>query len=273
MVASPAFEFFDLDLRNGVAVVTIDRPPVNALSRELYQSLDRLIDHIEATRDIRAVVLACRADAKAWIGGGDLKEFLTLNSAARRRDRHAYVESVTDRFYNLSCPTIAAVSMPAPGGGMVFASFCDIIVAAETAFFSMPEVDRSLTGGAGAYLFRLHLPVPFIREMILTGRKVTAKELHHFGFVNHLVPKEEVLSKAIEIAEAIAAKSTAAVRAIKQGANLMDRVGWDEGRAAAHRLSEALVDGPDYKEAISAFLEKRRPSFHSSIVSDSPAKS
>ncbi|TPJ57648.1 enoyl-CoA hydratase/isomerase family protein [Mesorhizobium sp. B2-6-1] len=260
MVASSAFEFFQLELRSGVAVVTIDRPPVNALSREVYESLSRLIDHIEATEEIRAVVLACKAEAKAWIGGGDLNEFLTLNSQ-RRRERHAYIETITDRFYNLSRPTIAAVSMPAPGGGMVFASFCDIIIAADTAFFSMPEVDRSLTGGAGAYLFRLHLPVPFIRELILTGRKATARELHHFGFINHVVPKEDVLPKAIEIAEAIAAKSIAAVRAIKQGANLMDRVGWDEGRAVAHRFSEELVSGPDYKEAILAFLEKRKPSF------------
>ncbi|MBZ9870411.1 enoyl-CoA hydratase/isomerase family protein [Mesorhizobium sp. BR1-1-9] len=260
MVTSPAIEFFHIELRNGVALVTIDRPPVNAMSREVYESLDRVIDHIEATEEIRAVVLACKAEARAWIGGGDLNEFLTLNSETRR-DRHAYVESVTDRFYNLSCPTIAAVSMPAPGGGMVIASFCDIIVAADTAFFSMPEVDRSLTGGAGAYLLRLHLPVPFIREMILTGRKVSAKELHDVGFVNYVVPKDGVLSKAFEIAEAIAAKSAAAVRAIKKSANLMDRAGWDEGRAAAHKLSETLVDGPDYKEAISAFLERRKPSF------------
>src|SRR5690606_24392810 len=102
-----------------------------ALSREVYQSLDSLIDHIEATQEIRAVVLACKKDAKAWIGGGDLKEFLTF-TAQTRRERHAYIEGVTDRFYNLSCPTIAAVTMPAPGGGMVMASFCDIIVAAET---------------------------------------------------------------------------------------------------------------------------------------------
>ena len=243
-----------------MAIVTIDRPPVNALSRQVYESLDKLITHIEATPQIRVVVLACKPDARAWIGGGDLNEFLTLN-AQTRRERHAYVEGVTDRFYRLSCPTIAAVSMPAPGGGMVIASFCDIVVAAETAFFSMPEVDRSLTGGAGAYLMRLQLPVPFIREMILTGRKVYADELHRFGFVNHVVAKEEVLAKAIEIAEAIAQKSSAAVRAIKQSANLMDSVGWDEGRAAAHKLSEGLVEGRDYKEAISAFLEKRKPSF------------
>ena len=76
------------------------------------------------------------------------------------------------------------------------------------------------------------------------------------------ISPEHAIAKAIEIAETIAAKSGAAVRAIKQSANLMDRVGWDEGRAAAHRLSEALVDGPDYQEAISAFLEKRKPSFH-----------
>jgi enoyl-CoA hydratase/carnithine racemase len=258
--AIPGRPHFRLEVQNGVAVVTIDRPPVNALSREVYESLDKLIVHIEGSNIVRAVVLACADDARAWIGGGDLKEFLTLN-ATTRAERHAFVEGVTDRFYNLSCPTIAAVSMPALGGGMVIASFCDIIVAADTTFFSMPEVDRVLTGGGGAYLNRLNLPVHFIREIILTGRKVSAKELYRFGFVNHLVEKARVLPKAIEIAETIASKSAVAVRAIKRSANEIDSIGWDKGRAAAHKRSEALVETRDYHEAITAFLEKRAPSF------------
>jgi enoyl-CoA hydratase/carnithine racemase len=258
----PKFEFFHIKTDNGVAIVTIDRPPVNALSRELYESLDKLIDDVEATRDIRAVVLACAEDAKAWIGGGDLNEFLTLTSETRRT-RHDYVEAVTDRFYRLSCPTVAAITKPAIGGGMVFASFCDILVAADTAFFSMPEVDRSLTGGAGAYFNRLNLPVGFIREMILTGRRLSAAELREVGFLNYVLPQDQVLARAVEIAELIAAKSSAAVRAIKQSANLIDTVGWDKGRAAAHEMSAAvLVDGPDYKEAITAFLERRKPVFN-----------
>ncbi|WP_428029423.1 enoyl-CoA hydratase/isomerase family protein [Ancylobacter sp.] len=262
MSDAPAFEFFHLVTKDGVAVLTIDRPPVNALSRELYESLGKVIDHIEATPAIRVVVLACKPEARAWIGGGDLKEFLSFTSETRRA-RHDYVEGVTDRFYRLSCPTIAAVTKPAIGGGMVFASFCDIIVAADTAFFSMPEVDRSLTGGAGSYFNRLNLPVSFIREMILTGRRIGAAELRQVGFLNHVLPEDEVLPKALELAAMIAAKSSAAVRAIKESANLIDEIGWQKGRDAAHEVSASrLVDGPDYKEAISAFLERRRPSFN-----------
>ncbi|TCK28320.1 short chain enoyl-CoA hydratase [Ancylobacter aquaticus] len=262
MSEEPAFDFFQFVAKDGVAVLTIDRPPVNALSRDLYESLDRVIDHIEATPAIRVVVLACKPDARAWIGGGDLKEFLSF-TAETRRARHDYVEGVTDRFYRLSCPTIAAVTKPAIGGGMVFASVCDIIVAAETAFFSMPEVDRSLTGGAGSYFNRLNLPVSFIREMILTGRRLNAAELRDVGFLNYVLPEDGVLPKAMELAELIAAKSSAAVRAIKESANLIDRIGWEKGRDAAHEVSAArLVDGPDYKEAISAFLERRKPVFN-----------
>jgi enoyl-CoA hydratase/carnithine racemase len=258
----PEFEFFHLSTQEGVATLTIDRPPVNALSRELYESLDKIIDYIEATDAIRAVVLACRPDARAWIGGGDLKEFLSF-TAETRRARHVFIEGVTDRFYRLSRPTIAAVSKPAVGGGTVFASVCDIIVASETAFFSMPEVDRSLTGGAGGYFNRLNLPVSFIREMILTGRRVTAAEMRQVGFLNYVLPEEQVLPKALELAGMIAAKSTAAVRAIKEGANLIDQIGWEKGRDAAHEVSASrLVDGPDYQEAISAFLERRKPVFN-----------
>ncbi|MCS0495696.1 enoyl-CoA hydratase-related protein [Ancylobacter sp. MQZ15Z-1] len=262
MPQEPTFEFFHLEASDGVAVLTVDRPPVNAFSREVYEDLARVIDHIEATPAIRVVVLACKPDAKAWIGGGDLKEFLSF-TAETRRARHDYVEGVTDRFYRLSCPTVAAITRPALGGGMVFASFCDILVSADTAFFAMPEVDRSLTGGAGAYFNRLNLPVSFIREMILTGRRLSAAELREVGFLNHVLPEDQVMDKAMEIARIIAAKSSAAVRAIKQSANLIDTVGWDEGRAAAHEMSATkLVDGPDYKEAISAFLERRKPAFN-----------
>lgn len=263
MSEGTTFDFFHLATRDGVGVLTIDRPPVNALSRELYESLDKVITHIEASPEVRAVVLACRPDARAWIGGGDLKEFLSFTSQTRR-ERHNYVEGVTDRFYRMSRPTIAAVTKPAIGGGMVFASFCDIVVAADTAFFSMPEVDRSLTGGAGSYFNRLNLPVGFIREMILTGRRLSAAELRAVGFINHVLPEGEVMGKAMELATLIAGKSAAAVAAIKEGANLIDEVGWEKGRDAAHEMSAAkLVDGPDYKEAISAFLEKRKPVFNS----------
>jgi enoyl-CoA hydratase/carnithine racemase len=257
----PSFEFFRLKVNNGVAIVTIDRPPVNAMSRQVYESLDKLIAYIEGAKDIRSVVLACAEDARAWIGGADLHEFLKL-TAETRRDRHEYVEGVTDRFYNLSRPTVAAITKPAIGGGMVFASFSDIVVAADTAFFAMPEVDRGLTGGGGAYFNRLNLPVSFIREMVLTGRRFTAQEMDKAGFINHLLPQDQVLAKAIEIAELIATKSGTAVRAIKQSVNLIDQLGWDEGRAAAHAKSVALVEGPDYKEGISAFLERRKPSYN-----------
>jgi len=262
MSQEPAFDFFHLSTNNGIAVLTIDRPPVNALSRELYESLDRVIDHIESTDDIRVVVIACKPDARAWIGGGDLKEFLTF-TAETRQARHVYVEGVTDRFHKMSRPTIAAITKPAPGGGMSFASVCDILVAADTAFFSMPEVDRGLTGGAGGYFNRLNLPVSFIREMILTGRKLSAAELHAVGFLNYVLPEDQVMPKAMELAGLIASKSTATVRAIKESANLIDEIGWRKGRDAAHEVSASrLVDGPDYKEAISAFLERRKPIFN-----------
>ncbi|AZQ68327.1 enoyl-CoA hydratase/isomerase family protein [Silicimonas algicola] len=258
----PKLPSFRIDIRGGYAIVTIDRPPVNAFSRETYSELNEVISFIEATPAIRAMVLACADDARAWIGGGDLHEFLTLTSEEARRDRHAFIEVVTDRLYHLSRPTIAAVSMPAPGGGMVLASFCDIIIAAEETFFSMPEVDRGLTGGAGSYLNRLNLPVPIIREIILTGRKFSAAELKEHGFVNYVLPKDAVLPKAIELAEIIARKSAATITAIKRGANNIDKVGWDQGRTDAHQASEQLVTGPDYKEAINAFLEKREPKFN-----------
>lgn len=252
------FEFFEYQVNNGVALVTMNRPPANAMSRQVYESLDKLIDHVESSSEVRCLVLAGADECRAWIGGADLHEFLTLNSETRRT-RHDYIERVTDRFYRLSRPTVAAICKPAVGGGMVMASFCDIRVAADSTFFSMPEVDRSLTGGGGAYYNRLGLPVGFIREMILTGRRFTAAEIEKVGFLNYVVPKEQVLPKAVAVAELIAAKSLPAVQAIKESANFIDLHGWDEGRRVAHEKSARLVETADYKEGIEAFLQRRPP--------------
>ena len=254
------FKFFELELRKGVALLTFNRPPVNAMSREVYESLSRLIDHVESSSEVRSVILAGSERSRAWIGGADLHEFLTLTPETRIA-RHDYVESVVDKFYNISHPTIAAITNPAIGGGMVMASFCDIRIAAESAFFAMPEVDRSLTGGAGAYFNRLNMPVGFIRELIFTGRRFSAAELQNVGFLNHVVPRGQVLAKALEIGEIIAAKSMPAVQAIKRGANTIDAFGWDEGRATAHRESARLVGTADYRESLKAFLERRKPNY------------
>ena len=161
------------------------------------------------------MVLAGADECRAWIGGGDLNKFLTFTSETRRT-RHDYVEGVTDRFYRLSRPTIAAIAKPAVGGGVVMASFCDIQIAADDVFFAMPEVDRCLTGGGGAYFNRLAPPVGFIREMILTGRRFTAAEVDKVGFLNYVLPRDEVLPKAMAVAELISSKSLPAVQAIKR---------------------------------------------------------
>ncbi len=116
------FEFFDFSVTDGVGLLTMNRPPANAMSRQVYESLDKVIDHIESSDEVRCLVLAGADECRAWIGGGDLNEFLTLTSETRRT-RHAYVEGVTDRFYRLTRPTIAAIAKPAVGAGMVITRF------------------------------------------------------------------------------------------------------------------------------------------------------
>jgi len=254
------FKFFEFDVNDGVALATFDRPPVNAMSREVYESLDKLMDYVESSSEVRAIVFAGSDNSRAWIGGADLNDFLKLTYETRV-ERHAYITKVTDRLYNISRPTIAAIGKSAVGGGMVIASFCDIRIASDSAFFAMPEIDRSLTGGAGAYFNRLNMPVGFIRELIFTGRRFTAAELEKAGFLNYVVAKDQVVPKALEVAGIIAKKSLPIVQAIKRSANLIDVSGWQEGRKVASEYSAQLTASPDYKEGINAFLERREPSF------------
>lgn len=259
-MSTQGFEFFRIEVDRHVALVTFDRPPVNAFSYAVYEEMLRLVEHIEAYEDTRVVVFTAPAGARAWIGGADLKDFLDLTYESRLK-RYELVNRATDRFFHLSRPVIAAINSHAIGAGMTFASQCDIRVASEAAFFSMPEVDRGLTSGGGAPFFRLNMPVGKIREIILTGRRFLAHELQDTGFFNYILPPADVLPKAMEIAAIIAGKSLPALQATKLCANAIENLSFAEGRALSQEYSARLTSGLDAKEGIRAFLEKRAPGY------------
>lgn len=257
-VGTRKLEFLSVETNaDGVAVVTFDRPPVNAFSKAVYEDFIGLCDLVEADSGIRCVVLTSPRDARAFGGGADLNEFLDLDYDSRL-ERYTIVNACFDRMHKLSRPTIAAMNNHAVGVGFVIGTLCDIRLASETAFFSMPEIDRGVLANGGGAFKRLHVPQGWIREMIYTGKRYMAGELRHAGIFNHILPREEVLPKAMEIATMIARKSLPALIANKAAIN--------EGELEADFLktykktqtaSATLTAGNDSKEGIRAFLEKR----------------
>ena len=252
------FEHFRIERDQGVALVTFDRPPANAFSGAVYHDLIALAGQLEDDTAVRCVVFAGAARCKAWIGGADVNDFVGLDYQSRL-DRYALVNQANDAFFNLSRPVVAAIGKHAIGAGMTFAAICDIRVAAEGVYFSMPEIDRGTTSGGGIAFNRLNLPVGKMRELLFTSRRFTTGELADSGFFNYVVPAAAVLDKSLEVARQIAGKSLAALRATKVCVNAVETLPRAEGRAFAQEYSARLTSSADGQEGVRAFLEKRAP--------------
>lgn len=243
---------------DGVLVATFDRPPVNALSLDVYEDLGRLVDLVEASTDVRVVVLAAPSEARAWCGGADLNDFVGMDPE-RRRERYRFINAVLPRFATLDRPTIAAVNAPAVGVGMILAGLCDLRVAADTATFACPEIDFGLVGGGAGLFDYLNLPQSLVREMLYTGQRFTAASMQAAGFLNRIVPRADVLDSALELAGHIAAKSLPALRARKRVLIEIEQMSWMESYLHSQSASAALVAGRDGQEGVHAFLEDRDP--------------
>lgn len=245
-------------VRDHIAVLTLDRPPVNAMGRQIREQFVETMESLGERDDVRAIVLT--ASGKVFCAGADIKEKRDLVEGS---SNYARANRLTrDSFLVLNespKPVIAAVNGPALGAGLVMAACCDLIVASTEAWFQMPEIDVGL-GGGGSFLQRI-LPPGKMRRMMLTGERVSAAEFYRLGAVEECVPAEELLPRAIEIAEVIAAKSPRAVAAIRRNFDLVAHLGLYEGFRAEQKYITELSRTPDAAEARLAFIEKRKPNF------------
>lgn len=241
-----------------VAVVSLQRPPVNALNREIREELLETIDSLQNRNDVRVIILT--AEGKIFCAGADIKEKATLNATDDSQNRaNRLTKDVFFSFLESSKPIIAAINGVAVGAGFVLASCCDVILAAESATFGMPEIDVGQGGGA-SFLQRI-LPLQTMRRMMLTGERVTAAELYRLGAVERCVPDAELLSVAIELATVIASKSPSAVKKIRESFLTVESLAISEGFRFEQGYISELSKSADAHEARQAFLEKRKPSY------------
>jgi enoyl-CoA hydratase len=241
---------------SGIAVATFSRPPVNAFSLEVYEALGDLTDRIAADDSIKALVMRAPDDARAWCGGADLKDFDGITKA-QREERYDFINRQLPKFHALDRPTIAAIAKPAVGIGMVLSSLFDFRVAAHDAKFALPEVDFGLLSGCAGRFVALRLPEPKLREMLYTGRKYTARELEPTGFFNYVVDAAEVFPRALALAEEVAAKDSAIMRARKRDSLGLEGDAWFEAYLAAQKGSAAMVENDASRAGVSAALNRK----------------
>ncbi|MCW2767038.1 MAG: enoyl-CoA hydratase/isomerase family protein [Nocardioides sp.] len=250
---------FVVEVAAGIAVVTFDKPPVNAFDLATYAALREVIDLVESDDRIRVMVLTAPLAARSWCGGADLRDFVGMDSA-RRKERYEFINTTVPRLYSMNTPVIAAITGHAIGVGVLLAAACDLRYAATSASFSCPEIDYGLIAGSSRLLNYLGMPEGLVREMGYTGRRMSAERLMRAGFLNDVVAGPDVLATAMATAQLIAAKSLPVLQARKQAFIAQEELGWLAAYKLAQGFSADLVTLSDAREGVEAFLESREAS-------------
>lgn len=240
-----------------VAVLTLDNPPLNLVTRQLTEELDGALARIEAESSVRAVVVAA-AGARAFCAGSDVTEFESLRGRVGE-GKLIRENAVYDRLARMAVPTIAAIEGDALGGGLELAMCCDLRVASGRARLGMPEVRLGVIPGSGG-THRLPALVGPARakEMILLGLPMSAEEAERIGLVNRVVPVGRAEAAAREWAELIATRGPVAERQAKRA---IDVAGSPLAADEALRASEHVFQTEDMLEGLRAFKGKRAPQF------------
>lgn len=241
-----------------VAVLTMNAPPVNALTRILNDELTNALDVISELDDIRAVVLT--GAGKVFCAGADLKG--RAENIRGPGDLPAHSRRTRECFHAIrECakPVVVAINGAALGSGLAMAASSDILVASEKASLGLPEVDVGLLGGC-SHAMRL-FSHSLLRRMALTGYRVGGAELYRLGIVEACTTPEELLPTALAIAQTIAAKSPVSTRMGKHTLNVIESMTLRDGYRYEQDMTAAIGKTLDAAEAQLAFKEKRAPVF------------
>jgi enoyl-CoA hydratase/carnithine racemase len=254
-----------LAVDGGVATITVDNPPVNALSDATLIGLRDAAAEAGEREDVRAVVLT-GAGEKAFIAGADLRALAPAlgpdGDEALMREHVGLTAPAFAALTGIAVPVIAAVQANALGGGLEFALCCDLIVADPRARFGLPEVNLGLIpGGGGTQRLARRIGGAAALELVLLGRPIEAARAHELGIVNLVAAEGGALDEARRMAERLAGLAPQALRSAKRAVRAGLDAGLDEGLAAERELFLAVARTADAAEGAAAFLEKRRPSF------------
>jgi len=248
-------EFVSIEKKGHVGIVTINRPPVNALNSAVLSDLDAAVDAVEKDGEIYVAILT--GEGRSFVAGADIAEMKEFSSIDGK-NFGVHGGEVFLKLENMSKPVIAAVNGFALGGGCELAMSCDIRLASEKARFGQPEVGLGITPGFGG---TQRLPrivgISKAMELILTGKTIKADEAKAIGLVSEVYAPEELLPKALEMAEAICANAQIAVRESKRCIRKGMQTDIYTGSAFEAEAFGVCCGTEDKNEGMGAFLEKR----------------
>ena len=248
----------DVAVKDFVALVTMNNPPVNAQDQRFHEEMTWVFDSLSDRDDVRCVVLT--GAGKHFSAGAEIKQRAGRTWEPgdiwqhNRRTRECFLSIV-----ECKKPVVAAINGAALGAGLAVAASCDILVCAENTTFGLPEIDVGLLGG-GRHAMRLfgHSKT---RRLMFTGQRLSGPDLFRLGVVEACVPPDELLDTALEIARTIAAKSPIAIAMAKHALNTIEEMSLRDGYRFEQNMTAALGQYEDSREAMLAFSEKRAPVF------------
>ena len=249
--------FVTLEQRGNVGLITMNRPEaLNALNDQVIRDLDAVLDEVEAREDIYVAVIT--GSGRSFVAGADIGQMSEL-TAAQAKAFGALGNRVFLKLEQLTKPTIAAVNGFALGGGCELAMACDIRLASEKAKFGQPETGLGITPGFGG---TQRLPrivgISKAMELILTAKTIGAAEALEIGLVSQVVPPEELMDKAMELANAICANAPIAVAESKRCIRMGMQTDIATGSAFESEAFGVTCGTQDKNEGMGAFLEKRK---------------
>jgi enoyl-CoA hydratase len=246
---------FRCEVRDRVAELVIDNPPVNALASAHWRELAERVVELGRRADVRCVVI--RAEGRGFQAGVDVKELAADPARITEVNRGCY--DAFAAIYDCPVPVIAAVHGYCLGGGIGIAGCADVVLASEDASFGLPEIDRGALGAA-THLMRL-FGMPAARRMLYTGQPIDAREAWRLGGVASVVPRAELREAALALARTLAAKSPEALRLAKQSLNGIELLDVKRSYRFEQGFTLELYGSPDSREARDAFVAKRRAKF------------
>ena len=248
--------FVKVEQQGHVGILTIDRQEaLNALNSQVLSDLDAAIDEVAANDDIYVVILT--GAGRSFVAGADIGEMRDLTSISGKKFG-VHGGSVFLKLENMAKPVIAAVNGFALGGGNELCMACDIRLASEKAKFGQPEVGLGITPGfAGTQRLPRIVGISKAMELILTAKVIGAAEAKAIGLVSEVYPPEELMPKAMELANAICAKAQIAVQEPKRCIRMGMQTDIATGSAFEAEAFGVCFGTEDQTEGMSAFLEKR----------------
>ncbi|MEJ8810354.1 enoyl-CoA hydratase/isomerase family protein [Variovorax ureilyticus] len=250
-------EWVRLEVSEGVALVTMDRQPVNALNREMRRQLVATFDAISEREDIRCAVLT--GTGSVFCAGADLKDRPDSAVPGDFLDHNRITRETGNAIRECAKPVIAAINGTALGAGLGLAAACDILYASENVTVGMPEINVGLAGGAS--MLKTLFGRSTLRRMFFTGQRLTAQDLLRRNVIEDVVTEKDLLPVTMALAREIASKAPLAVVYAKRAANMVDLMPQRDAYRFEQEFTVALSKTEDAREARMAFLEKRAPVF------------